>query len=66
MFSLSLGGYQDINLVEAGAAVSIKRWWRMIQAKRQLKRLMIKREIEHLPAVGIKYIEASERFNIMK
>jgi len=53
---------RDIALIRAVTLLSAL--WKMIKARRRKMRLLIKREIEHLPVVGIKYIEAMERFNI--
>ena len=39
--------------------------WKMIKARRRKLRLLIARELECLPVIGIKYIEALGRFNGM-
>ena len=47
------------------AVNKISRWWKIIQSKRRKIRLIIARELECLPLIGIKYIEASTQFNVM-
>jgi hypothetical protein len=44
------------------AAIKIQAWWRMQLAKRRRVRLLIGREIELLPDIGIAFIKARHRF----
>jgi len=43
-------------------AIIIQKFWRNILAKRKLQRLKIKREIEHIPSMGIKYFKYKKHF----
>jgi len=44
------------------AAIKIQNFWRNVLAKRKLQRLKIKREIEHIPNIGIKYFKYKKHF----
>jgi hypothetical protein len=44
------------------AAIKIRSRWRMMVAKRRRERLLIGREIELLPDIGIEFLRAQRRF----
>jgi len=57
-----VGKIMEIWKKKEKAAKFIYYRWKVILSKRRLARLRICREIEHLPGLGIKYLESLQHF----